>query len=82
MMVTPDKIRDNRVFEKSIPLIHKCLKDRVSITLLLSTLKLIERGYIKEEKDLETFMQKRKEINPKYTEDAEKVKELILESYF
>ena len=81
-MVTPDKIRDNRVFEKSIPLIHKCLKDRVSITLLLSTLKLIERGYIKEEKDLEIFMQKRKEINPKYTEDAEKVKELILESYF
>jgi hypothetical protein len=81
-MVSPDKIRNNGVFEKSIPLIHKCLKDRVSITLLLSTLKLIERGYIKEEKDLESFMQKRTEINPKYTEDAEKVKELILESYF
>ncbi|MCE7748898.1 MAG: hypothetical protein GPJ51_10895 [Candidatus Heimdallarchaeota archaeon] len=81
-MVTPDKIRNNRVFEKSIPLIHKCLKDRVSITLLLSTLKLMERGYIKGEEDLDSFMEKRKELNPKYTEDAEKVKELILESYF
>ena len=81
-MVTPDNIRNNRVFEKSIPLIHKCLRDRVSITLLLSTLKLIERGYIKGEKDLDSFMEKRKELNPKYIEDAEKVKELILESYF
>ncbi|MCE7738434.1 MAG: hypothetical protein KAU62_00020 [Candidatus Heimdallarchaeota archaeon] len=81
-MVAPDNIRNNRVFEKSIPLIHKCLRDRVSITLLLSTLKLIERGYIKGEKDLDSFMEKRKELNPKYIEDAEKVKELILESYF
>lgn len=81
-MVAPDNIRNNRVFEKSIPLIHKCLKDRVSITLLLSTLKLMERGYIKGEEDLDSFMEKRKELNPKYTEDAKKVKELILESYF
>ena len=81
-MVAPDKIRNNGVFEKSIPLIHKCLKDRVSITLLLSTLKLIERGYIKEEEDLNEFMKRRKEINPKYSEDAEKIKELILDSYF
>ncbi|MHA1217514.1 MAG: hypothetical protein ACTSSN_09325 [Candidatus Heimdallarchaeaceae archaeon] len=81
-MVTPDNIRNNRVFEKSIPLIHKCLKDRVSITLLLSTLKLMERGYIKGEEDLDSFMERRIELNPKYIEDAEKVKELILESYF
>ncbi len=81
-MVTPDNIRNNRVFEKSIPLIHKCLRDRVSITLLLSTLKLMERGYIKGEKDLDSFMEKRIELNPRYIEDAEKVKELILESYF
>ena len=81
-MVSPDNIQNNRVFEKSIPLIHKCLKDRISITLLLSTLKLVERGYIKGEEDLDSFMEKRIEINPKYTNDAEKVKELILESYF
>ena len=82
MMVASDKIRNNKVFERSIPLIHQCLKDKVSVTLLLSTLKLLERGYIKEEEDLDTFMNRRKEINTKYTDDVEKVKEMILESYF
>ncbi|MHA1198572.1 MAG: hypothetical protein ACTSQF_04385 [Candidatus Heimdallarchaeaceae archaeon] len=82
MMVASDKIHNNKVFERSIPLIHKCLEDKVSVTLLLSTLKLLERGYIKEIDDLDTFMDRRKELNPKYTDDVEKVKEMILKSYF
>lgn len=82
MMVTSDKIHNNDVFERSIPLIHKCIRDKVSVTLLLSTLKLLERGYIKEIEDLDSFMQRRKEINPKYSNDIEKVKEMILQSYF
>ncbi len=81
-MVASDKMRNNKVFERSIPLIHKCLEDKISITLLLSTLKLLERGYIKEVEDLDSFMKRRKELNPRYTDDAEKVKEMILRSYF
>jgi hypothetical protein len=81
-MVASDKIRNNKVFERSIPLIHQCLRDKVSVTLLLSTLKLLERGYIKEVEDLDTFLQRRKDINPKYSEDVEIIKEMILQSYF
>lgn len=82
MMSNPDKIQTNRVFEKSIPLIHKCMNERVSITLLLSTLKLIERGLIKEADDLIKFMERRAELNPNRSQDAQRIRELILQSYF
>ena len=81
-MESSDKIRNNRVFEKSIPLIHKCLEERISITMLLSTLKLMERGLIKEVEELNKFMKKRAELNPHRSHDAERIRELIETSYF
>ena len=82
MMSDSDNKPESRVFKKSIPLIHECLNERVSITLLLSTLQLIDRGLITEEEELNAFMRKRMELNPKSTYDVEKVKDLILKSYF
>jgi hypothetical protein len=81
-MVTPDKKRPNRVLERSIPLIHECLEERISITMLLSTLGLMERGLIKEVEDLDSFMKRRAELNPDRTRDAERIKELITKLYF
>jgi len=58
------------------------MNERISITLLLSTLKLIERGLIKEADDLVKFMERRAEINPNRTHDAQRIREMILQSYF
>lgn len=81
-MVTADKKRPTKVFERSIPLIHECLEERISITMLLSTLGLMERGLIKEIEDLDSFMKRRAELNPERTHDAERIKELITRIYF
>jgi hypothetical protein len=63
-------------------LIHECLEERISITMLLSTLGLMERGLIKEVEDLNSFMKRRVELNPDRTHDAERIKELITSIYF
>jgi hypothetical protein len=81
-MVTTDKKRLNKVFERSIPLIHECLEERISITMLLSTLGLMERGLIKEVEDLNSFMKRRVELNPARSHDAERIKDLITKLYF
>ncbi len=81
-MVTTDKKRPTKVLERSIPLIHECLEERISITMLLSTLGLMERGLIKEVEDLDSFMKRRAELNPDRTHDAERIKELITRIYF
>lgn len=81
-MDASDNIRDSRIFENSIPLIHRCMKEKVSISLLLSTLKLMDMGLIKEVEDLDSFMEKRVEINPNRLQDVEKIKSMILTRYF
>ena len=81
-MVTSDNIRESRIFEKSIPLIRRCMKEKVSISLLLSTLKLMDMGLIKEVEDLNSFMKKRVEINPNRLQDVEKIRSMILNNYF
>jgi hypothetical protein len=50
--------------------------------MLLSTLKLMERGLIKEVEELNKFMKKRAELNPHRSHDAERIRELIETSYF
>ncbi len=81
-MDSSDNIRDSRIFEKSIPLIHRCMKEKVSISLLLSTLKLMNMGLIKEVEDLNSFLEKRIELNPNRLQDAEKIKGMIVHRYF
>ncbi len=81
-MDTSDNIRGSRIFEKSIPLIRRCMKEKVSISLLLSTLKLMDMGLIKEVEELNTFMDQRVEINPNRLQDVEKIKGMILNNYF
>ncbi len=81
-MDTSDNIRESRIFEKSIPLIRRCMKEKVSISLLLSTLKLMDMGLIKEVEDLNSFMEKRIEINPNRLHDVERIKGMILNNYF
>lgn len=81
-METSDNIRVSKIFEKSIPLIHRCMSEKVSISLLLSTLKLMDMGLIKEVEDLNSFMEKRVEINPNRLQDVEKIRGMILNSYF
>ncbi|MHA1738004.1 MAG: hypothetical protein ACTSWD_05405 [Candidatus Heimdallarchaeota archaeon] len=58
------------------------MKEKVSISLLLSTLKLMDMGLIKEVEDLDSFMEKRVEINPNRLQDVEKIKSMILTRYF
>ncbi|MCK4972238.1 MAG: hypothetical protein KAS52_02895 [Candidatus Heimdallarchaeota archaeon] len=81
-MDSSDNIRDSRIFEKSIPLIRRCMKEKVSISLLLSTLKLMDMGLIKEVEDLNSFLEKRIEINPNRIHDVEKIKGMIVNRYF
>ncbi|MBY9001247.1 MAG: hypothetical protein KGD64_10055 [Candidatus Heimdallarchaeota archaeon] len=58
------------------------MSEKVSISLLLSTLKLMDMGLIKEVEDLNSFMEKRVEINPNRLQDVEKIRRMILNSYF
>ncbi len=81
-MSYPDNNPEKGIFRKSLPLINECLKEKISITLLLSTLQLMDRGLIKEEEDLESFLRNRKELNPQKSYDVERIKEMILKSYF
>ena len=81
-MDSSDNIRDSRIFEKSIPLIRMCMKEKVSISLLLSTLKLMNMGLIKEVEDLNSFLEKRIELNPNRIHDVEKIKGMIVHRYF
>ncbi len=81
-MSYPDNNPEKGVFRKSLPLINECLKEKISITLLLSTLQLMDRGLIKEEEDLESFLRNRKELAPQKSYDVERIKEMILKSYF
>ncbi len=81
-MDTSDNIRESRIFQKSIPLIHRCMREKVSISLLLSTLKLMDMGLIKEAEDLNSFLEKRIEINPNRIHDVEKIRGMILNNYF
>jgi len=81
-MDTSNNIRESRILQKSIPLIRRCMREKVSISLLLSTLKLMDMGLIKEVEDLNSFLEKRIEINPNRLYDVEKIKGMILNSYF
>ncbi|MHA1398625.1 MAG: hypothetical protein ACTSSF_13105 [Candidatus Heimdallarchaeaceae archaeon] len=54
----------------------------MSISLLLSTLQMMAKGYIKEKDELEKFMSKRAELNPSRTSEVEKIKDMIINYYF
>ncbi|MHA1259732.1 MAG: hypothetical protein ACTSSG_13120 [Candidatus Heimdallarchaeaceae archaeon] len=81
-MVVSDKKSGTRFFETSIPLVRKCLNEKMSISLLLSTLQMMAKGYIKEKDELEKFMSKRAELNPSKTSEVEKIKDMIINYYF
>ena len=81
-METSDNIRESMIFAKSIPLIRRCMREKISVSLLLSTLKLMDMGLIKEVEDLDNFMEKRIEINPNRINDVEKIRSMIAASYF
>lgn len=66
---------------KSINLIHKCRREKISVLLLLNTLRLIDIGQIKKMDDLNNYLEDRTDSYPKYIQDAEKIKRILKESY-
>ena len=62
----------------SINLIHKCRREKISVLLLLNTLRLIDKGQIKKMDDLNNYLEDRIDSYPKYTQDAEKIKRKAL----
>ncbi len=68
-------------FAKSINLIHRCRREKISLLLLLNTLRLIDKGQIKKMDDLNNYLEDRTDSYPKYIQDAEKIKKMLEESY-
>lgn len=69
------------IFAKSINLIHKCRREKISTLLLFNTLRLIDKGLIKNLEDLNDYLEERIDSYPKYIQDAEKIKKILEESY-
>jgi len=65
----------------SINLIHRCRREKISVLLLLNTLRLIDKGQIKKMDDLNNYLEDRIDSYPKYIQDAEKIKRMLKESY-
>lgn len=66
---------------KSINLIRRCRREKISVLLLLNTLRLIDKGQIKKMGDLNNYLEDRIDSYPKYIQDAEKIKRMLKESY-
>lgn len=81
-MAGSDKNIGGTFYERSIPLIRRCLNEKISITVLLSTLQMIDKGYISGKEELESYMARRAELNPTRSSDVEKIRDILLIHYF
>ncbi|MHA1687214.1 MAG: hypothetical protein ACTSYD_12550 [Candidatus Heimdallarchaeaceae archaeon] len=73
--------RFTSILERSLPLIRKCREENISIDLLITTLRLIDRGMLKNYQDIEFYLSKRAKNSPLYQVQAEKIKEMIASSF-
>ena len=69
------------IFAKSINMIHKCRREKISTLLLFNKLRLIDKGFIKNLGDLNNYLKDRIDSYPKYIHDAEKIKKILEENY-
>ena len=69
------------IFERSLPLIRKCREENISIDLLMTTLRLIDRGILKNQQDIDFYLSKRAKNSPLYQSQAQKIKEMIVSSF-
>ncbi|GAI77834.1 unnamed protein product [marine sediment metagenome] len=65
----------------SINMIHRCKREKISVLLLLNTIRLIDKGQIKKMEDLDNYLKDRIDSYPKYILDTEKIKKMLEESY-
>ncbi|MHA1865318.1 MAG: hypothetical protein ACTSVB_02290 [Candidatus Heimdallarchaeaceae archaeon] len=66
--------------ERIIPLISLCKQEKISISLLLSSLRLIEKGLIRKQSELNEYLKRRAKYEPRILKDIEKVERLIVEN--
>lgn len=66
--------------EKIIPLISHCKEERISITLLFNSLRLIDKGFIKKQSELHSYLTRRAKYEPGIRKDIEKVETVLVEN--
>ena len=65
---------------QAINLISKCRKNKLNVSLLITVLRLIDRGLIRHTDDLGKYLNKRVERSPRYNVDAKKIEEMLSSS--
>lgn len=69
------------LIKRSIPLVKLCKEQNISIDLLLTTIRLIDRGLLKSRRDIDKYLTMRSQRSVFYQTQAEKVKRLIVEAF-
>lgn len=69
------------LYTKSLSLVHRCQREKVSMSLLITVLNLIHQRLIKNRADLNKFLTMKARNYPIYDSQVEKVKEMIHDSF-
>jgi len=68
-------------YEK-LNLVKKCLKLNANISILLNSLYLIEKGFIKTDEQLSAYLSNRTKSMPKYSKDVELIGSILKNTLF
>ncbi len=69
------------LYSKSLSLVYKCQREKVSMSLLINVLNLMHQRLIKNRADLDKFLRMKARNYPIYDSQVDKVKEMIHDSF-